>query len=272
MRFGRWLILFIGLSAFAANVKMYLKDGGFHLVREYKVLSDRVRYFSVERGDWEEIPLELVDLKRTETESKQRKAALDEETKIIEAEEKVEREQRKEIEKIPQNPGVYQTVGGELRTIKQAESKVHNNKGRNILKGIAPIPIVSGKATLELDGSHSLNKVNVDRPEFYIQLSAEERFGIIRLTPKGGVRIAERLTIVPITKEIVEEQDTVEVFRKQLDDGLYKIWPTKPLEPGEYAVVEYTEGKLNIQIWDFAYDPKAPDWKPTAVAPAAPKK
>jgi hypothetical protein len=40
-------------------------------------------------------------------------------------------------------------------------------------------------------------------------------------------------------------------------EGLYKIWPTKPLEPGEYAVMEYTDGKVNIQVWDFAYDPKA---------------
>ena len=25
------------------------------------------------------------------------------------------------------------------------------------------------------------------------------------------------------------------------------------LTPGEYAVVEYTDGKVNIQTWDFAY-------------------
>ena len=35
------------------------------------------------------------------------------------------------------------------------------------------------------------------------------------------------------------------------DNGLYKIWPQDPLEKGEYAVVEYTEGKLNIRMWDF---------------------
>jgi hypothetical protein len=50
----------------------------------------------------------------------------------------------------------------------------------------------------------------------------------------------------------VEEPTLVETFQTQLADSLYKIWPKQPLEPGEYAVVEYTEGKLNIQIWDFA--------------------
>jgi hypothetical protein len=26
----------------------------------------------------------------------------------------------------------------------------------------------------------------------------------------------------------------------------------EPLQPGEYAAIEYTEGKVNLQIWDFA--------------------
>jgi hypothetical protein len=59
-------------------------------------------------------------------------------------------------------------------------------------------------------------------------------------------------------KQAVEEPEVVEIFRKQLDpNGLYKIWPQKPLEPGEYAVVEFTPGKLNMQIWDFAWTPGA---------------
>src|SRR5215467_903206 len=88
MGFARYLTFLLALSAFAANVKLYLKDGEYHLVREYKVESDRVRYYSVERGDWEEIPLALVDLQRTEQETKQRQASIEEEAKIISAEDK----------------------------------------------------------------------------------------------------------------------------------------------------------------------------------------
>ena len=77
---------------------------------------------------------------------------------------------------------------------------------------------------------------------------------MVKLTPKGGVRIVENLTIMPVTNETVEEPEMVESFRKQLtNDGLlYKVWPKERLEPGEYAVIEYTEGKLNMQVWDFA--------------------
>jgi hypothetical protein len=237
----------------AANVKLYLKDGSYHIAREYKTEADRVRFYSVERGEWEEIPLELVDLKRTEAEIRARQASIQEEAAAIAAEDKAERAARQEVERVPQEPGVYLVEGDQLRTIKQAESKVVNNKRRSVLKVLSPIPMISGKATVELDGERSANVVASDRPEFYFRLVYEERFGIIKLTPQKNSRLVQKWTIVPVTNEIVEEQVNVDIFRQQVDAGLYKIWPTKPLEPGEYAVVEYTEGKSNVQVWDFSY-------------------
>ena len=62
----------------------------------------------------------------------------------------------------------------------------------------------------------------------------------------------ENVTTIPVVNEIVEEPAMAEILKKELDSGLYKIWPKEKLEPGEYAVVEYTESKLNIQVWDFA--------------------
>ena len=41
--------------------KLVLTDGTFQLAREYSVAGDRVRYWSVERSDWEEIPSAMVD-------------------------------------------------------------------------------------------------------------------------------------------------------------------------------------------------------------------
>ena len=73
------IVLFAAV-AWAVNVKLYLKEGGYQLVREYKVEEDRVRFYSVERRQWEEIPLELVDLKRTQAEAAARQEKLDKET------------------------------------------------------------------------------------------------------------------------------------------------------------------------------------------------
>lgn len=241
----------------AANIRLYLKDGTYQLVREYKVAGDRVRYYSIERSDWEAIPVRLVDLQRTEAENKARQETIRKDAEEIAAEEKFERAQREEVERIPMEVGVYLLAGTELQAIKQAESKAVTNKGRSVLKAVAPIPIVSGKATIEIEGEHSANVTSNPRPEFYIRLANEERFGIVKLAPKKGARVVQKWTIVPVSKEIVEDQQNVPIFRKQVGDGLYKIWPEQPLEPGEYAVVEYTEGKGNVQTWDFAVQPAA---------------
>lgn len=244
--------LVLAFTMWAANFKMYLKDGGFQLVREYQVEGDRVRYYSVDRSDWEEMPLSLVDLKRTEAESGARKKAVEVEQQKIGEEIEAEREEHRDIMKIPRDPGVYRLEDGKLRVFPAAEASVHTSKGRNVLKLLTPLPVINGKATLEISGERSKEVVSDKNPEFFIQLSEFESFGIVKLAPQKGVRIVERISVQPITKENAEERDKVEIFTKQLsDNGLYKIWPQDPLTPGEYAVVEYTDGKINTQTWDF---------------------
>ena len=247
------LLLLAAAMLLAANFKLYLKDGTFHLVREYQVEGDRVKFYSVERSEWEEMPAGLLDLKRTEAENAARAAKLEDENKMVAEEDKARHDQDREVRKIPQDPGAYMIENNQLRILPAAESKVHSNKGRTVLKVLSPLPTVPGKATVEVDHAHSANIVKDSRPEIYIQLSADEQFGIIKLTPKGEVRIADRLEIVPVTKEVVDDIDVVPIFRKQLSDNLlYKIWPEQPMENGEYAVVQFTPGKSNMQIWDFA--------------------
>jgi hypothetical protein len=75
------------------------------------------------------------------------------------------------------------------------------------------------------------------------------------MTAKKGVRVVQEWEVVPVTNEIIEKEQDIPVFRKQVDDGLYKIWPQQPLEPGEYALIEFTAGERNIQTWDFGCQP-----------------
>jgi hypothetical protein len=246
----------LACTAWAANLKLYMKDGSYHIVREYQVQPDRVHFYSVERSDWEDVPLDLVDLKRTQSEAADRQARLEEDAKVMAQEEKAERELEKEKSRIPQDPGAYWLLGNEVQVMKLAESTIHTNKGRAILKKLTPVPMVTGKATLEIQGANSLNVFTDPEQEFYIQLSEPERFGIAKLTAKGAVRIVENVTTLPVVNEIVEEPTMVDILKKEVDGGLYKIWPKEKLAPGEYAVVEYTESKLNIQVWDFAIKAK----------------
>ena len=148
----------------AATVRLYLKDGNYHNVREYKKIDDRVRYYSTERGEWEEIPASLIDFKRTEEEMTSREAERREEAKIEDAEEQAIRVQEREVSRIPMETGVFRTEGEKLLVLKQAEPKIVNNKRRSILKAMSPIPILSGKSTVELDGVQSGTAVKGNVP------------------------------------------------------------------------------------------------------------
>ena len=246
--------------ASAENVKLYLKDGSYQLVRDYKVVGDRVSFYSLDREEDEEVPLSLVDLDKTKAEIKARADSIRADTAAQDAEDKAERAARKEVASVPMEPGVYlideqKPAPGNLTALKVGESKVVNNKRRSILKAISPVPLVPGKATLELDGAHSSQGTANRSPQFYIRLSEEERFGIVRMGEHKGNRVVEKLTIEPVVKDTTQEPDLVEVFRQQVGDGLFRIWPQKPLEPGEYAVVQYSMEKVDMQVWDFFIAP-----------------
>jgi hypothetical protein len=249
----------------AAAVRLYLKDGTYQLVREYEVKPDRVRFFSTERDEWEEIPLEMVDIARTKKDIADHQEAAAVEAKAEAEEDNALREAVKEVERVPAGLGVYYVRGDKIEPIAVAGSKIVNNKKRSVLKAITPVPMVASKETVELDGENAAVRVADTRPEFYFRLSNEERFGIVKLTKTDKKsRVVEIVETVPVSKELVEHFDEIDTFKKQEGDLFFKIWPEKDLEPGEYALVEHTDGQVNLQVWDFGVGegtPKPPDSK-----------
>jgi hypothetical protein len=247
------VLVFFAVAAFAADtLRLYLKDGTYQLTREYEVKQDRVRYFSTEREDWEEIPLEMVDLARTKKEVADHEAARKEDAKAQAEEDAALRDAAKEVDLVPAGPGVYYVGQEKIQPMKVAESTIVNDKRRTVLKILSPVPMVAGKETVELNGAGAALRVFGNRPEFYFRLSDEERFAIIKLTPtKKNSRIVESIDVIPVSKELMEHFDEIACFKRQVGDLLFKIWPEKELDPGEYAVIEHTEGKINLQVWDF---------------------
>jgi hypothetical protein len=259
------LLLAILLPLSAANIRLYLTDGGDILVREYQVLEDRLRYYSIERSEWEEIPLTLVDLEKTQRIEKQQQDARQERAAEDSVERVAERKARTELHNVPIEDGVYYLDGEQVVTVKQAELKTETSKGRTLLKVIAPVPM-AGKQTVEIEGKQSEFVVHGDRPMFYLRLETVNRVGILRLKDKKNARLVQVIQVVPQSKEMFEEQEEIEVFRQEFAPGVYKIWPTAPIPAGEYAVYEYTPGEGNIRAWDFSCQPSTAD---SNAAPAA---
>src|SRR5262249_43341879 len=114
-----------------------------------------------------------------------------------------------------------------------------------------PVPIVAGKNTVELEGESAAFRAPNNAPEFYFRQAASEGLAIIKLTPRKATRLVENVSVMPVTNERQEDRQMVATFKKQIADQLFKIWPEKPLDAGEYAVIEYVDGEVNLQVWDF---------------------
>ena len=256
------LLLLSAILLFGDTFKLYLKDGSFHMTREYKRDGDRISYFSTERGEWEEIPVELVDLDKTESERKAKAQAESQSAHLMDEEEKAERALKKELASIPEEPGAYFMRGKTVDKVMLADYQVITDKKRKALQYLSPVPLVPGKAVVIIKGDRSKFTVPDERPEFYFRRDKEERFTIVKVTPtKKATRIVESLSIAPVVNMPTEQRKEMAVFTQDMGGGLFKVWPEKPLEAGEYAIVQFGNSEdpseIDLLVWDFAYVPQA---------------
>ena len=307
---GLVLAVLIALPAPAQDTphRLILKDGSYQLVTKYEVKGDRVRYYSTEREEWEELPDSLVDWPATDKFEKNRAITpeaiqLDKE---LEQERELEEAQLPQVApglRIPEPTGVFllDNFQGEpqLLELNQSAGDVNRNTKGNIFRG-AINPVASLKQTIELEGAHATIQAHVGVPSLYINIgqptdeqadspskrSAQpqqpeqpqkasvpfDRFRILKVEVKGNKRIMGDIKR-QITGKVSQEQHSVKATTSGLRGGWFKVTPTEPLAPGEYALVEMGEKEaMNLFVWDFGVNPKAPanpnPWKPDAKAAA----
>jgi len=132
--------------------KLVLKDGSYQLVRNYERNGERVRYFSVERGAWEEIPAAMVDwdaTKKAEVADEKTTTALLEKARIQEAAAKAETPVDVDASLmvapgvfLPDGEGMFATEGKSVKRLGQVGSAVKTDKTTVLKHILSPIPIM----------------------------------------------------------------------------------------------------------------------------------
>jgi hypothetical protein len=286
--------------------RLILKDGSYQLVTKYEVKGDRVRYYSSEREEWEELPNSLVDWTATNKYEKER-ASVPEAVQLdkeIEHDNELAEASLPQVApglRIPEDQGVFllDNFQGEpqLLEIQQNASDINADRKTSPLRN-AISPIAGLKQSIELDHPHAAIQAHVEVPSLYInvdtgpdsppapqatqksdqsqQPAASDAYRILRLDVKGNKRILGDVKR-QVNGKITQEQHEIKSTATHLSGGWLKLTPTEALAPGEYAVVEMMgkEG-MNLYVWDFGVNAKAPanpnPWKPAvkSTPPAKP--
>jgi len=247
-----------------ASVKLFLKDGTYQLVSSYEVHGDRVRYYSSERGEWEEIPAGLVDFDATRRVQEEDKAAA---KKMLEEAKEIQQQrfekppdQGMEVApgiRLPGDDGVFTVEGPRLVRLAQSSSEVISDKKRGALVLAVPLPVMKARSLVVLEGGKAAVRLSAAQPAFYVQ-SADKlgaRLELVRLKPGKESRVVEQMEAgrAGIGKA-TEVRATVSLERTLIAPNVYKLRPTQPLESGEYALGELVQEKLSLDLWDFGLD------------------
>ena len=160
--------------------RLILKDGSYQLVTKYEVKGNRVRYYSSEREEWEELPDSLVDWTATNKYENDRAASASS-PEAVQLDKELEHESEKAEAalllvapglRLPEDTGVFllDNFQGEAQIleIQQSAGDINRNTKTNILRG-AVNPIAGLKVTIELEGAHAKIQAHVEVPSLYIK-------------------------------------------------------------------------------------------------------
>ena len=276
--------------------RLILKDGSYQPATKWEIHGDRVRYYSAERYDWEEVPSSLVDWPATEKWEKENAGhRISEETREVSAE--FEEARRAEDARTPLvAPGVKLPANGgvflldrfqqerQLVELVQSGGEVRKDTGKNVLRA-AINPLASAKQSIELPGARARVQSHETRPEIYVDVDTNDdtpagskpvdpahRFRLLRLQSKKNSRVVGNLKIA-LTGKVSQQENFIEMLAEPFSGDWVKVSPTRDLEPGEYALAEMLgEKQINLYVWDFGVDPSAPanpaTWKPVQAPPS----
>jgi hypothetical protein len=244
--------------------KLVMKDGTFQIVSSYQVNGDRVRYYSVERAEWEEIPVALVDwpaTKQAEAADEKKEAAITDEIKANEAAAKsapVDIDASFEVVPgviLPPGQGFFILNGHTISALKPSQASAKLDKGHFVEQIVVPIPVVPSRANVDLPGKRASFRTTNPNPEFYFRAAdpSEPQIELFIAHVQNGKRHIENID--SYFGQRTHKGKTVSLQEWQVATGLYRFTLGQSLAPGEYALAQFSpkEG-ISLLLWDFGVD------------------
>lgn len=180
----------------APRRRLILKDGSYQLVTKWQVKGDRVRYFSAERADWEEVPNSLVDWPATEKWNQEHGPGADQSQTVTLGQETPEQQQKEAAEidreaaaekadqaaRMPEvAPGLHLPDRGgifvldnfqnipELIHMDQSAGDVNRDVNHNVLRA-AIASFHGAQEPVRLYGQAARLRLHVNDPAIYVSL------------------------------------------------------------------------------------------------------
>jgi hypothetical protein len=193
----------------------------------------------------------------------------------------------------------------ELVPLVQTDGDLNHTTSHNILK-LSINPRAAQHQIMQLKGVQSAVQLHVDQPVIYLRVgndsgisrggtpltvdthgasgaaggktessdgSPNSGYVMVRADVRTDARVLASFNITMLGTQKTQE-DVVETTTEVLPGGHWmKVTPKKPLDFGEYALMEVvSEKEINMSVWDFGVHPVAPEnrdvIKPQAKRPA----
>jgi hypothetical protein len=276
------LLLATAVPSHAQQVKLFLKDGTQLLVKGYQVEGDKIRFYNLDTHETEEMPVALVDFDATKRAAG---AEASDHAKIVDEAKQLEKEHfgpdaagpagagpaAKPVGfqvapglYLPLTEGVYAYDGLRVIPMVQSEGDVVTDKQRLALSMVMPAPLLKKRSLVSLPGAQAAVRIANPQPVFYIQSGDAwgDKAVLIPVKSARNLRVVEKVQSGMGLGASGEIRGAVAIQKEPVAKGIFKLQPSQALAPGEYAIGELVDGKLNMDVWDFGVDKpgKKPDF------------
>jgi hypothetical protein len=243
-----------------------------------------VRYYSLERSGWEEIPATMVDWAATEKAKAERETQQKQLDEQIAKTENAERFADLNVDTsfevrpnvfLPDSAGFYAVDGKSVALVKQEEATLRLEKGRAFERIVTGMPMISARQDMEIAGKQAKLRLHTGDLEFYFRTADERdpRLKLVRAQIKDGKRELEVVSTDIAGQQKYKDQE-ISLLKWDAARGLYRFTLDRSLEAGEYAVIETIETTTSqgqsIYVWTFGVDgnPNDASTKPKQNSPA----